>query len=191
MNRARLGITLGMAVTLLLTVGLSAQVLIPAGTNFRVRTAEFIDVDSSQAGMKFRGTIDDPIMIGGSVIVPRGADVVLVAAKVEQGGKFKGSDLIQLKVNTIIVGSRSYQVVTSLSESKSKGEGGKTAKNIGGGAGLGAIIGGVAGGGKGAAIGVLAGVAGGTALSATGQPHLKIPPETRLDFQLLSDWKVP
>ena len=34
-----------------------------------------------------------------NVVVPRGADVVLVAAKVQQGGKMKGSDLIELKVN--------------------------------------------------------------------------------------------
>jgi len=39
-------------------------------------------------------------------------------------------------------------------------------------------------------IGVLAGAAGGTVLSATGEPHLKIRSETRLDFLLLADWKV-
>ena len=55
---------------------------------------------------------------------------------------------------------------------------------------LGAIIGGIAGGGSGAAIGALAGGAAGTAMSASGQPHLKIPAETRLDFQLMSDWKI-
>jgi hypothetical protein len=55
---------------------------------------------------------------------------------------------------------------------------------------LGAIIGGIAGGGSGAAIGALAGGAGGAALSASGQPHLKIPAETRLQFQLMSDWKI-
>jgi hypothetical protein len=59
-----------------------------------------------------------------------------------------------------------------------------------GGAGLGAIIGGIAGEGSGAAIGVLAGGAGGAALSATGKAHLKIPAETRLQFQLTSAVKV-
>jgi len=151
------------------------SVLIPAGTTLRVRTIEFIDVDSSRSGMKFRGTLDDPIMSGGEIAVPRGADVQLVAAKVEQGGRMKGSDLIQLKVDSIAVRGHTIPVVTSLSESKSAGEGKKTTRKIAGGAGLGAIIGGVAGGGKGAAIGALAGGAGGTALSAAGQPHLKIP----------------
>jgi len=165
-------------------------VVLPAGTLLRVRTIDAIDVDKTQAGMKFRGALDDAVLSGGSVIVPRGADVVLVAAKVEQGGKFKGSDLIQLKAISIAVNGKPYQVVTSLSETKSSGEGKKTAKKVAGGAGLGAIIGGIAGGGKGAAIGVLAGAAGGTILSATGEPHLKVPPETQLEFQLVADWKV-
>ena len=49
-------------ITLLALFGATAfaQVVIPAGTTFRVRTAEFIDVDSTKAGMKFRGTLDDP-----------------------------------------------------------------------------------------------------------------------------------
>ena len=174
----------------ILTGSLAAQALIPAGTQLRVRTGELIDVDSTQAGAKFRGSLDDPIMMQGSVVVPRGAGVVLVAAKVDQGGKFKGSDLIQLKVNSIIVGSRSYPVVTSLAESKTKGEGKETAKKTVGGAGLGALIGGIAGGGKGAGIGALVGLAGGTILSASGEPHLKIPAETLLGFQLLADVSI-
>jgi len=176
--------------TILPGSGASAQTVIPAGTLLRVRTSEFIDVDSTQAGARFRGALDDPIMIGGHAIAPRGADVVLVAAKVEQGGKFKGSDLIELKVNSITVGSRSYPVVTSIAQSKSAGEGKKSTRKIVGGTGLGAIIGGIAGGGAGAAIGALAGAAGGTILSASGQPHLKIPAETRLEFQLLADLAV-
>ena len=164
--------------------------LIPQGTVFRVRTIDPINVDSSESGMKFRGALDDPIMLDGNVVVPRGADVELVAAKVAQGGKMKGSDLIQLKVDSIVVHGRAYPVVTSISESKSGGEGKKTTRKVFGGAGLGAIIGGIAGGGTGAAIGALAGGAGGAALSAAGQPHLKIPAESRIQFQLLSDVKV-
>jgi hypothetical protein len=168
----------------------SQPILVPAGTTLRVRTSEFIDVDSTRTGAKFRGTLDDPLMLRGDVVVPRGADVELVAANVQQGGRMKGSDLIQLKVDSIMVHGRAVPVVTSLTESKSAGEGKKTTRKIAGGAGLGAIIGGVAGGGKGAAIGALAGGATGTAVAAAGKPHLKIPAETRLQFQLLYDVKI-
>ena len=165
-------------------------VTIPAGTSFRVRTVDLIDVDSTRSGAKFAATLDDPIMLGGDVIVPRGAEVDLVATKVDQGGKFKGSDLVELKVNSIKVRGRSFPVVTSLAETKSSGEGKKSTRKVAGGAGLGAIIGGIAGGGTGAAIGALAGGAAGTAMAASGQPHLKIPAETRLQFQLIADWKI-
>jgi hypothetical protein len=165
-------------------------VLIPAGTALRIRTIDAIDVDAAKAGMKFRASLDDPIMSGGSVVVPRGADVVLVASKVEQGGKMKGSDLIQLKATSISVGGKAVPIVTNLSETKSGGEGKKTTRKTLGGAGLGAIIGGIAGGGSGAAIGALAGGAGGAILSATGQPHLKVAAETRLEFQLAADVKI-
>jgi outer membrane lipoprotein SlyB len=165
-------------------------VTIPQGTPLRVRTVDPIDVDASQAGMKFRGTLDDPIMIDGNVVVPRGAAVTLEAAKVQQSGKMKGSDLIQLKVNSIVVKGKSYPVVTSFQEVKGGSEGKSTARKGLGGAGLGAIIGGIAGGGKGAAIGAAAGGATGLIVSASGQQHLKVPSETRMEFRLESAVKV-
>jgi hypothetical protein len=166
-------------------------VVIPAGSAVRIRTTDLIDVDTSQAGAQFRGAIDDPIMSGGDVVVPRGAVVVLVASKVKQGGRFKGSDAIELKINSITVRGRLYPVVTSIAEAKTDGEGKKTGRKVIGGAGLGAIVGGIAGGGTGAAIGALAGGGAGAAVSASAQPHLKIPPETRLEFTFSSDWKIP
>jgi hypothetical protein len=45
--------------------GTRRPVMIPAGTSLRVRTVQMIDVDSTQAGMKFQGALDDPIMSGG------------------------------------------------------------------------------------------------------------------------------
>ena len=166
------------------------SVVIPGGTTFRIRTIDPIDVDKTNAGVMFRASLDDPIMIGGNVVVPRGADIALVAAKVQQGGKMKGSDLVSLKVNTMSVGGKAYPVTTNLVEQKTSGEGKKTTRKVLGGAGLGAAIGGLAGGGTGAAIGALAGAATGTAISAAGEPHLKIPSETRLEFQLAADVKV-
>jgi hypothetical protein len=161
-----------------------SKAMIPAGTVLRVRTLDPIDVDSSQSGAKFKASLDDPIMIAGAVVVPRGAEVVLQAAKVQQSGRFKGSDLIQLKLNSITVRGAKYAVVTSVAEMKGGSEGKSTTKKVAGGAGLGAIVGGIAGGGMGAGIGALVGGAGGTAMAASGQQHLKVPAETRLSFEL-------
>jgi hypothetical protein len=49
---------------------------------------------------------------------------------------------------------------------------------------LGAIVGGIAGGGEGAAIGAAVGGITGAAVASGGEEHLKLPAETRLQFQL-------
>jgi hypothetical protein len=159
-------------------------VSVPAGTMINVRLTQGIDVDATQAGQTFKALVDDPVMIGGNIVIPRGASAVLQAVKVEQSGKMKGSDLISLKMHSFTFGGMVYEVTTNYVESKSGGEGKKTAGKIGGGAGLGALIGGIAGGGKGAAIGAAVGAAGGAAVAAGGEQHLKVAAETRLQFKL-------
>jgi len=157
---------------------------VPAGTKLNVRLVEGIDVDASQTGQTFKAIVDDPVMMNGSILIPRGATAMLQAAKVEQSGKMKGSDKITLKMNSIAFGGTAYPVVTEYVETKGKGEGKKTGRKVGGGAGLGAIVGGIAGGGEGAAIGAAIGAGTGAIMAASGEEHLKLPAETRLQFQL-------
>ena len=159
-------------------------VTVPAGPTVNVRLTQGIDVDVSQAGQTFKAVVDDPVMIGGSIVIPRGASAVVQAVQVQQSGKMKGSDKVTVKLNAIGFGGMMYEVATSYVETKGKGEGKKTARKIGGGAGLGAIVGGIAGGGEGAAIGAAVGAVTGTAVAAGGEEHLKLPAETRLQFQL-------
>ena len=118
-------------------------------------------------------------MVGGKVIVPRNAAVVLQAAKVEQAGKMKGADAITLKANSIAFGGRQVRHRhDARSSTKGSGEGKKTTRKVAGGAGLGAIVGGIAGGGTGAAIGAAAGAATGAIVASQGTEHLKLPAET-------------
>ena len=157
---------------------------VPAGTKLNVRLVDGIDVDASQTGQTFKAIVDDPVMMNGAIVIPRGATTTLQAAKVEQSGKMKGSDKITLKMNSLAFGGMSYPVVTEYVETKGKGEGKKTGRKVGGGAGLGAIVGGIAGGGEGAAIGAAIGAGTGAIMAASGEEHLKLPAETRLQFQL-------
>jgi hypothetical protein len=160
------------------------SVTVPAGTALNVRLVDAIDVDASKAGMTFKAVVDDPVMIGGSVVIPRGASATLQAVQVQQSGTMKGSDKISLKLNSFRFGGTVYEVTTAYLETKGKGEGKKTARKVGGGAGLGAIVGGIAGGGSGAAIGAAVGGVTGAAIASGGQEHLTLDAETRLQFQL-------
>jgi len=159
-------------------------VTVPAGTPVNVRLAQAIDVDLSQSGQRFKAIVDDPVMIGGSIVIPRGASAALQAVQVQQSGQMKGSDKITLKLNTITFGGMVYEVASAYVETKGKGEGKRTARKVGGGAGLGAIVGGIAGGGQGAAIGAAVGGVTGAAVASGGEEHLNLPAETRLQFQL-------
>jgi hypothetical protein len=161
-------------------------ITLPSGTMLPVRLTEAIDVDTAAAGKTFKSVLDDPIMVDGAVVVPRNAVVTLQATGVEQAGKMKGSDKITLKANSLAFGGNKYEIVTAYVEQKGAGEGKKTTRKVAGGAGLGAIVGGIAGGGTGAAIGALAGGATGAIMSSQGTEHLKLPAETRLQFQLSS-----
>jgi hypothetical protein len=165
-------------------------VVVPAGTTVNIRLTTGIDVDASQAGQTFKAVVDDPVMLGGSIVIPRGASAVVQAVQVQQSGKMKGSDKISLKMNSIGFGGMVYEVATGYVETKGKGEGKRTTRKIGGGAGLGAIVGGIAGGGEGAAIGAAIGGVTGAAVAAGGEEHLKLPAETRLQFHLTSAVKV-
>src|SRR6187399_130086 len=69
---------------------------VPAGTVIHVRIIDAINVDLSKPGQTYRASVDDPVMMGGNAVIPRGADVTLQAAAVKQAGKFKGSDEITL-----------------------------------------------------------------------------------------------
>jgi hypothetical protein len=161
-------------------------VTVPAKTVVNVRLTEAIDVDATKAGAVFRGLVDDPVMLDAKVVIPRGAAVAVQAVRVEQSGTIKGSDKITLKANSIGFGGQTYEVVTAYVEAKGSGEGKRSARKIGGGVGLGAIVGGIAGGGEGAAVGALVGGVAGAVVASQGQEHLKLPAETRLQFQLSS-----
>jgi len=161
-----------------------APVQVAAGTAINVRLTEDIDVDRSKTGMTFKAIVDDPVMANGAIAIPRGATAEVQAAEVAQSGKMKGSDKISLKLNSIAFGGMVYPIATGYVETKGGGEGKKTARKVGGGAGLGAIIGGIAGGGEGAAIGAAIGGATGAVMAASGEEHLKLPAETRLQFRL-------
>ena len=163
---------------------------VPAGTTLNVRLTQPIEVDSAQAGMTFKARVDDPVSIDGRIAIPREAGAVVQVVKVAQSGQFKGSDQVSLKLNAISFGGRAYEVATEYATVQGKGEGKKSARKIGGGAGLGAIVGGIAGGGEGALVGAAIGGIGGAAVAGSGEEHLSLPAETRLQFKLTSTVRV-
>jgi hypothetical protein len=145
-----------------------------------------IDVDVTGAGERFRASIDDPVVVNGEVVIPRGADATVQITRVEQAGRISGSDEIALKLYDVTINGKSLEIASNYAEVKTKGKGGETAKTTAVTTGIGAALGAIIGGGKGAVIGAGAGAATGVAVSAARGKELRIPSETRLDFELRS-----
>jgi hypothetical protein len=143
-----------------------------------------IDTDVTGAGERFRASIDDPVLVDGHVVIPRGADATVQVMRVAQSGRISGSDEVALKLYDVTIGGHPYEVATEYAEVKGEGQGKKTAKTTAVTTGVGAALGAIIGGGRGAAIGAGAGAATGVAVSAARGKTLRIPSETRLDFTL-------
>jgi hypothetical protein len=162
-----------------------APTVIPAGTTLTVRLGETISAKNATAGQSFTGTLARAVSVEGREVMPSGSNVSGEVTEAQSAGKFKGAGVLAVRLTSVEVQGRTYNISTSTVAQAVKGKGKRSLVVGGGGAALGAIIGGLAGGGKGAAIGALAGGGAGTAGAAyTGNKELAFPAETALSFKL-------
>lgn len=167
-------------------------ILVPAGTPILVRMVDSVDSTRQNTGYRFMATLESNLQVGDVVVAPRGTTVYGQLVSASSSGRFAGSSHLTLELTDILIHDTLYPLQSSTYETKGRGEGKNTARDVVGGAGLGALIGGLAGGGKGAGIGVLAGAAGGTALAATKKgEQISIPSESLVEFRLEQPASLP
>ncbi len=161
------------------------EMRIDAGTTVTIRMIDGIDSSVNQPGEIFHASLDAPLVVGNEVVAPRGTDVYVRLVSASQAGKFSGKSELHLELIKMELHGQSYPLISSTYSLAGGSRGKNTAEKVGGGAVLGAIIGAIAGGGKGAAIGAgVGGAGGGVYQAATHGKEVKIPSETKLDFQL-------
>jgi hypothetical protein len=160
-------------------------VAIPIGTSITVRMIDAVNSQQSRLGETFRASVDEPVLVDGQVVVPRGADAITKLVEDQQSGKIEGKTVLTLVLQQVLVNGRMVDLTSGDVSQSSGSRGARSAKVIGGTAALGAIIGALAGGGRGAAIGAGSGAAVGTGAEVlTKGQTVKIPSETRLTFTL-------
>lgn len=158
---------------------------VPAGTPIVVRMVDEVNSERDNLGQTYRASVDQPVIVNGQTVIPRGSDTIATLINARQSGKIEGRTVLTLDLKTITINGRNYDIVTTGLSQASGSRGERSAKVIGGTAAVGAIIGAIAGGGKGAAIGAGSGAAVGTAAEvATSGQKVRIPAETRLTFTL-------
>jgi hypothetical protein len=164
---------------------------IAAGTNFVVRLIDSVDSERDSVGQTYRASLDEPIVVNGATLIPRGADAVVKLVDDKEAGKLSGKTVLTLDLMTVSVNGKPLEIDTQEATAEGASRGSRTAKVAGGTAALGAIIGALAGGGKGAAIGAVSGAGVGTAASAaTKGGTVKIPSESRLTFALRQNIRI-
>jgi hypothetical protein len=167
------------------SVQAQSGLMIPAGTQVVVRMIDGIDSDRDRVGQTFNASLDEPIVVNGQQVVPRGADVVARLVDDQKSGKISGRSQVTINLVSIAINGRPVIVSTANVVQASASRGKQSAGVIGGTSAIGAVIGAIAGGGRGAAIGAATGAGAGTAVQViTNGPTVKIPSETRLTFSL-------
>lgn len=170
-----------LSAVLLMAAGIATAQTLPAGTEIVVRLIDGIDSTKTGAGERFRASVDDPVILGDRVVIPRNADASVQVVKAEK------SNELSIKLYDITVNGKSIDVVSNYAQLTAPGKGSKYAKRSVGLGALGAAVGGIAGGGKGAAIGAVSGAGLGAAtVAASSGAKIQLPTETRLSFQLRS-----
>jgi hypothetical protein len=160
-------------------------VIIPAGTRIRVRMGQSLDSKHSRPGERFVAYLDDPLVSGDRVIVPKGTTFEGHIFEAKSSGRLRGRAYLGVKLDSFRLHGNTYAIVTAGDVRASTSHKKRNLAIIGGGAGTGATIGAVGGGGVGAAIGAGAGAAAGTtAAFITGRKNVKLPVETPLVFSL-------
>ena len=158
---------------------------IPASSTLTIRMIDGVDSSVNQPGEIFHASLEAPIVVDNQVAIPKGADVYVRLASAASAGHLTGKSELHLELIKLEYQGRSYPLVSSTYSVTGSSRGKNTAEKVGGGAALGAIIGALAGGGKAAAIGAGVGAgAGGVYQGATKGKQVKVPSETKLDFQL-------
>ena len=156
---------------------------IPPGTTVKIRMIDSLNSGKAQTGDTFHATLEEPIMVEGKEVYPKGADVTGRLAEVKPSGRLSEPGELHLALATIASGNRASSVQSEPLVIKGESHTKSNATKIGGGAALGAIIGAVAGGGKGAAIGTGVGAAAGTGTAAaTGKREAIVESEAVLSF---------
>ncbi len=163
-------------------------VLVPVGTNLKVRLNETLSSKESRAGDKFTAAVLDPVRFNEATFHGHIRSIVKsgkVTGRTTMNLAFDSIDLTDNRHGTLhgyvtkVYGSNGTTDEEGGVQSKSRGN--QTLKRSGIGATAGAIIGGIAGGGKGAAIGLILGGAGGAgSLAIRGSKELTLQSGTEM-----------
>ena len=174
------------AVMIVTALAVPCEASAPSRTTVNIRLNETISTGSSQAGDRFTGTLDGPLVVGDRIVADSGTQVIGRITEVVSSGRTKTPARLTLRLQSVHAVSNIPMRTGDLTV-RAGSDGTRNLLIIGGSAALGSVIGAASGGGKGAIIGAAAGGGAGT-LGAylSGKNEIVLPAETRLTFHVTS-----
>ena len=166
-------------------LSIPSAVIIPRGTPISVRLQTGLSSASSVSGQPFEAVLDDPLVVDGQVVVPKGSAVAGRVITAKASGRLEKPGYLRVALASIDVNGKTIPLHTSTISVQGSSHEKRNLGWIGGSSAAGALFGGLAGGGKGALIGAGAGAAAGTGVAyATGKHDVGLGPEHRLTFRV-------
>ncbi|HWP84796.1 MAG TPA: hypothetical protein VNN17_06375, partial [Terriglobia bacterium] len=107
-------------------------ITLPAGTVLTVRMIDPVDSSVHQTGETFRASLDEPVLVNGRTMIPRGASVTTKLVEVEQAGRISGRSELALILYDITVNGRKYEITTEEVSQQGASRGAQSAQRIGG-----------------------------------------------------------
>jgi len=163
----------------------SKALVVPANTAIYVRLQQSISSATAQPGQEFSAELDEPLVVEGQTLAPKGAPVTGKIVAARDSGHLHNAGYLRITLSSITLNGKTVPLQTNSMFVSGGSYKKRNLAFIGGGAGGGALLGSLIGGGKGAAIGSTVGAAGGTtAAYATGKKEVGFIAERRLGFRL-------
>jgi hypothetical protein len=130
------------------------MVTVPVGTSLLVRMIDTVDSSKNAVGSRFSASLETNLEVDGVVVAPAGTKMYGRLVQSKEAGRVAGKSELRLELTEIVLNGTTHPVLSSDYQLTGKSSGGRSAKRIFGGAGLGAAVGAIAGNaGMGAAIG--------------------------------------
>ena len=161
------------------------KLIIPAGTPISVRLQRRLSSASAVPGERFEAVIDEPVVVGGQIVLPVGAVAQGHVVVARRSGRLRHPGELGLTLDRVTVDQQIVLLTTSHVVARGGSHKKRNWRWIAGGTGGGAVIGALAAGGKGALIGSGIGAAAGTTTAFfTGRKDVVFGNERRLRFRL-------
>src|SRR4029077_4477779 len=102
------------------------QVVVPSGTLVGIRMIDSVDSDTARLGESFKASLDAPVVVDNETVFPKGSEVYVKLTKVQAAGRVSGKSELQLQLDRILLGKKSYLLETSTYATQGASQTGRT-----------------------------------------------------------------